>query len=259
MRYSLLNLEGKNPWKLGTESEPEEYEKKLFDPQRLEARRKTFSRIAIPSIVAAMRQAPGIKSEVHVLTSEKIPESDKQFLIDIAARHSFIKLYFLPPHAPDMCAGDQAYAKNLKRGDIVASIRLDDDDAVSKNYLLKLSEWMNLRKKEFVVSMPLGYGVVFDEEAQPVKARKLNKKLIAAGLAYVYKAKKNTYGNVYKLGNHAKVDKKLFCIHDDSDYFYIRSYHPYNDSGDSFKIVDDNHPDLCDVEEICDLFGSDTA
>ena len=242
---------------MGRESEPDEYEKKLFDPQRLEARRKTFSKITIPSLLAAIRNAPEVNSEVHVLTSEKIPELDRQFLMDIAKKHSFVKVYFLPPHAPDMCVGDKAYAINLEKGDTVAGIRLDDDDAVSKNYLRTLSEWMNLKKKEFVVSMPLGYGVVFDEQAQPVKARKLNKKLIAAGLAYVYRVNKNTYGNIYKLGNHAKIDRKIFCITDDSDYFYIRSYHPYNDSKDTFKIVSDTDPGLCDLDEVYASFGSD--
>ena len=259
IRYSVLNLEGKNSWKMGKESELEEYEKKLFDPQRLEARRKTFSKITIPSIVAAVKQAPGIKSEVHILTSENLPELDKNFLLDIAAKQAFVKVYFLPPNAPDMCVGDKEYAENLNKGDTVASIRLDDDDAVSKNYLFKLSEWMNLKKKEFVVSMPLGYGVVLNEGAEPVKARKLNKKLIAAGLAYVYQARKNSYENIYKLGNHTKIDRKIFCITDDSDYFYIRTYHPYNDSGDSFKIVADNDPALCNLDQIFDSFGSDAG
>lgn len=202
-----------------------------------------------------MRRAPEIKAEVHVLTSEDIPESDKNFLLELAVKYPFVRMYFLPPDSPDMCVGDRGYANNLTQKDTVASIRLDDDDAVSKDYLLRLSEWMNLNKKEFVVSMPLGYGVLLNEEAEPIKARKLNKKLIAAGLAYVYTPKKNTYGNIYKLGNHAKIDKKIFCVTDDSDYFYIRSYHPHNDSGDSFKITDPNHPDLCALDQVFKRFG----
>ena len=239
---------------MGRSQKESGYLKKLFDPDRLRARRETFKKITIPSIRGAMDAAEGIKIEVHVLTSSLLPELDKRFLSDISKEYDFVRVFYMEPDSVDMQKASLDYVAKLKNKDVVASIRLDDDDAVSKDYLKRLSVWMNLDLDEFVVSMSRGCAVLLDKKLNPISFEDYPKLLIAAGLAYVYKVGENSYKNIYSLGSHTKVYKKVPVIWDNSGYSFVRSFHEFNDSRDSFDKLPSDRKSNLDLSAIKKMF-----
>lgn len=236
IRYSLLSVDNQTSWKIGRDSSFNKYKKALFDSKRLELRRQTFSRITIPSLLSVINYNKEIMSEIHVLTSTELPQLDKEFLNQLADEHKHIKIFYLSPDKVDLAVGDKEYARNLNDGDLVASIRIDDDDALSVNYLDVLSKWMNnLHVDEFVLSFPWGYGVSFDNSLKPLAVEEYKARLIAAGLAYIYTYNANHYYNIYNLGSHVKIDDKLPVILDGSKHMFLRTFHSDNDSKNTLE------------------------
>lgn len=236
IRYSLLSVDNQTNWRIGRDSNFNKYKKILFNTERLRLRRNTFSKITIPSLLSVINHNKEIVSEIHVLTSTELPQLDKEFLNQLADEHTNIKVFYLSPDKVDLAVGDKEYMTNLKDGDVVASIRIDDDDALSINYLDMLNQWMgSVQINEFVLSFPWGYGISLDNSLKPLAVEEYKARLIAAGLAYVYTYGANNYHNIYNLGSHVKADDKVPVILDGSEYMFLRTFHSNNDSENTLE------------------------
>jgi hypothetical protein len=236
IRYSLLSVDNQTNWRIGRNSSFDKYKKVLLNSERLKLRRNTFSKITIPSLLSVINHNKEIVSEIHVLTSTELPQLDKEFLNQLANEYTSIKIFYLSPDKVDLAVGDKQYATNLRDGDVVASIRIDDDDALSIGYLDMLSQWMDSAQiNEFVLSFPWGYGVSFDDNLKPLAVDEYKARLIAAGLAYIYTYGANNYHNIYNLGSHVKADDKVPVILDGSEYMFLRTFHSNNDSKNTLE------------------------
>jgi hypothetical protein len=234
IRYSLFNPEGMGNWKIGRGVDLQKYKETLFNQSRLALRRKTLSQITLPSINAAAGAAPDIKTEVHILTSTELPESEKEFLSKVSEDYPIVKIFYFDPDSVDLLKGNKEYLEGLGPEEKIASIRIDDDDAISKDFLSRLSSWMNLEIDSFALSMCSGLGLLIDDDLRVVGVGEYKSRLIAAGLAYIYSVKNNKQISIYQLGNHTMIDERVPVILDASGYSFIRTFHPSNDSKDSF-------------------------
>lgn len=222
-------------WKMSRRSSLHQYKKDLFNSDRLLLRQSMFADVTIPSIDAAIKGGPqDIKTEVHVMTSEELPKKNKNFLESLAAKYTFIKIFYEDSSNINFSKHEERYADKLDKNDKVASIRIDDDDAISLDFLNRLSYWMDLEISNFVLSMCFGYGVEFDNNLNITKIGEYRSRLIAAALAYIYTVKDKKYSSVYALGTHVELDQKLPTILDQSSPAFIRSFHKYNDSENTF-------------------------
>jgi len=222
-------------WKMSRESSHNKYKKDLFNSDRLLLRESMFSKITVPSIDAAIKNGPqDVNTEVHVMTSKELPKRHKDFLERLSSQYNFLKIFYEDSSNINFSKHEEAYVSHLKSNDRVASIRIDDDDAISLDFLNRLSYWMDLKISNFVLSMCFGYGVEFDNNLNITKIGEYRSRLIAAALAYIYTVKDKKYSSVYALGTHVELDQKLPTILDQSSPAFIRSFHKYNDSENTF-------------------------
>lgn len=107
-----------------------------------------------------------------------------------------------------------------------ATVRLDDDDALSSDYCRILSDLMSIENDNSIVSFSRGYNyycVNYGKEF--VGASVHNHSKIAIGLAYIKKYRKVSEvvnENIYRCGNHAKVGDKYSVIDVDDICTHIR-------------------------------------
>lgn len=255
VRYSLLDQNRMTAWKMSRDSSLNKYKKELFDNKRLSLRQEMFARITIPSIQAAINSGPKrIKTEVHVITSQELPEPNKLFLEKLSLKYNFLKIFYEDRNDVSLTKYETEYVANLDKNDRIASIRIDDDDAISVDYLSRLSIWMDLDISNFILSMCFGYGAEFNENLQITKIDEYRSRLIAAALAYIYTVKDQRYENIYQIGAHINLDQRLPTILDQSSPAFIRSFHKYNDSENTFdKSIPKTNKEI-DLENIEKLF-----
>jgi hypothetical protein len=120
-------------------------------------------------------------------------------------------------------------------GDVLySSIRLDDDDAISRNFFKKLDKYL---KREFAgvcISFSSGVGIILENNrVQSVHIKKYPK--IAIGLTWInfYDSAKKSffskYPSVYNLGNHISVEERVPTLIDPEEISWARSIHRASD------------------------------
>ena len=250
IRYSILTSSGKG-WKLA-ERDFLEYKNKLFDPLRLAERLNIFMKVTLPSL-KSMRVPADIKRTILIITSDQLPL--KAFHELESATNSFHDISIIKASPNDLDIGKvvkheiQAELSSYedKSNDVcIATVRLDDDDALIPDYLINLCDYIALAYAGFVVSFPLGWIAEIDDANQLLfnNLFMLNQPKIALGLAYIniYSFEKELFydqskSNVYELGNHEYVGIMRPVICDSRAPSYLRTTHQSNDS----KIGDSHH------------------
>jgi hypothetical protein len=235
IRYSIL-IKSTKAWKI-SQTDPETYKNSLFDPLRLKFRRETFARITMPSIFSAIENSPSIHSEIHVLTSIYLPDEDKKFLNDLASNNKLLKIFYYDENNTNLEASIENYVDNfVADGEMVASIRIDDDDGISSDFLMQLNNYLRLEFKGFILSICKGYAILLNDENEVVKIAKYKWRFAAAGLAYIYE-KNNLvkHFSIYQCGSHTTTDERFPSILDSRSEGIIRSFHQYNDRMDDFN------------------------
>lgn len=235
IRYSIL-IKDTKAWKI-SRTDPETYKNSLFDPLRLKCRRETFARITLPSIVSAIKNTPSIHSEIHVLTSIYLPDEDKKFLNNLASNNKLLKIFYYDENNANLKASTKSYVDNfVVDGEMVASIRIDDDDGISSDFLTQLNQYLKLEFNGFVISISKGYAILLNDENEVVKIAKYKWRFAAIGLAYIYeKSNLIKHFSIYQCGNHVKTDEKFPSILDCRSESVVRSFNQYNDSQANFN------------------------
>lgn len=211
-----------------------DYKSKLFLEERLQLRRSLFAGICFPSIKEAAAQASSLAQvKVVVLTSTELPQSEKSFLSEMSAEHGMLDVLEVPPKRDAMVKTLNEYVVNYVREERYATCRIDDDDAVSRGYFVKLARNIELSSENCVVSYARGYtGVVSDCGFSRFYSCRIPN--IAAGLASIHHrvgGGDDTYKHIYSYGDHRFVDKKVPVILDSRSSAYVRSMHAHQDSG----------------------------
>ena len=230
----------------------DQYRKRLFSDSRLNARHVEFKTITVPSIISQL-ECPA-KIFFLVITSSELPCYHLAKLQETLGRIESNKniktiLAFVSPAATSDKAEDnvfpsltQATSENiriqLKGADsqVFASVRLDDDDALSSSYCMNLSKYVKNELTGFPVIFPYGLQGFFSESTATIQdIRRFYRLSISPGLAFI-----NCYSgdrgfsdkrvSVYGLGNHAKIATKNAIIYDSRWLAFFRTFGSFNDS-----------------------------
>jgi hypothetical protein len=120
---------------------------------------------------------------------------------------------------------------------LIATVRLDDDDGISNNFVSKLSTHMRPGLAGYAVSFAHGIEGYWEDKGNYVKDLKHSYfPKCAQALAYLneYSTQKGLYENktihVYNLGNHMKIDERFPTIVDATAPMYFRTLSTTNDS-----------------------------
>lgn len=257
IRYSLFSTKFMQSWRSARGLSEKDYMDFLYNKDRMDFRQNTISKITIPSIdgsINLLKNKEDLEVTVFILTSKKMPQHNQDFLEQLEQKYSFLKIAYLEEN-DDLAKPENDYiSKFVQPDDIVASIRLDDDDAVSNNFISKIYKLMDLNIDAFAVSLCDGYGVELNPDLSIKRLGDYNSKFIAAGLAYIYKFPKSKI-SVYHLGTHTNIDYKIPVLVDSSFKSFIRTFHHFNDSKNQFNSFIKNEFSVYNYKDMLKIFS----
>lgn len=209
----------------------------LFDKNRLNFRINIFKKLCLASIASQKNK----NFTFVVLASDRMPGKYKEQLLQICSSVAECKVKFLPP-MPHSEAIVEAFNVGNENQERVIKFRLDDDDALSHNYVDNLLSLGSLPMAEpYVISFSRGVFVNLSNskfEVYPTVAR-----FLSVGQALV--APVSDTANIYDY-RHRYVADKLKTIVDPTEPAYIRCFHPDMDSDGKLnaKAVSINEKDI---------------
>lgn len=254
VRFSILSREQRGTVTAHSAASKDDYKSALFQKSRLSEKLATFKNITLASLLSAESQ----DKDVHliILTSDVLPQEVHKELTE--------SLKALEPTniTHSICYVDSGITPKLHTGKLfsnhheaisfvmtemlqgeyqnskVASVRLDDDDGVSKSFFKRVSDYMDFSERPFVLSFSYGYQGLYDYKEQTVKELKhFYSPKLALGLVYISKVSDAIKSNgkvtsIYSLGRHTRLDEKIPVLSLADKPMWFRTIAEHNDSGD---------------------------
>lgn len=195
-----------------------------FDPQRLAMRLALLRTFPVPSI-KAQEEIEGVRLTYLVLVSTELPQEWKD-----AVRAS---ITMLQDARVFEIGGQEHFYRVVRQAvvDIAAeervfTFRLDDDDALSANYLRMVFD-LARGASDTVICMDRGIWIarqgdriVAIESAQPFNAQ---------GIGYLTRRSEKLQ-TIFNLGDHRYLGRENRCRHETRSVLWIRGVHADNDS-----------------------------
>lgn len=231
IRYSIL-IAKPISFKLGRENSYESYRDALFDDKRLDVHEYLFLNVTFPSLAKQIEETGQTDITVVVVTSDQLPQRYLNTLEGIERHYSWFRV--LKISASESISKKVKATLNFSKPTLVASIRLDDDDALSANFLEQLDKYFLLENADKCISFARGVNCLFCTDTMQYKRmfESLQPK-IALGLTYicVYQPETpNEFRIVYDLGNHTKIDQVKTLIVDTEYLTFLRTSHQESDT-----------------------------
>ena len=191
-----------------------EYKEKIFNSDRLDYKFKSFELVTIPSVLNQTNQ----NYIWYIYSSIYLPEIYKERLLELTNPHENIICLFIETFKE---FNKISYIKSK-----FCTVRLDDDDGLSKTFIQDLNKYEN-EKKKTIISFTSGTAFTIDNE-KIVYGNKIKSKNNAQGLCAI------GY-NIYDCGNHTKVHTKYKVIYNDKPNMYILNCSIFCDTARKLK------------------------
>lgn len=241
MRYSVLKAANaaKTGWELIKTNDYETYRAALLAPERLRERLSALTNIVLPSLLA---QTTALSADRHcllLLTSTELPAAERLALEQAIAPYPWILLRPLPPQQEiGFADGVKAALDRMGfRSGPFATVRLDDDDALARQYFERLERLITDGNVGKVVTFPVGYVGKFDHSrARFTEFYKSHQRFNAQGLAAIHRSKDGAIlpadrQTVYQFGRHGDIGSNGQPYVEDASFrSYLRSVYPTQDT-----------------------------
>lgn len=232
IRYSVLYA-GSKAFNIARDNDIDTYRKKLFDENRLDIHEFLFFNVTLPSIKKQIELQGADKNTLMVITSESLPQKYLNSLLVEQQKHSWFKVVVASEDGN--LASSIMGAINFKQKTLVSTIRIDDDDTLSLDFLPKLEKYAVEENIDKCVTFSRGAYLRFDtDKKRYVQYQDAVYPMVSAGLLYidVYDpANVRSFKTIYSLGNHCKVDSKKTLINDNESCVFLRTHYELSDTG----------------------------
>lgn len=234
-RFSILSKDASKSWKIG-KTDFDVYREQLFDESRLNLHLYLFEKYTVPSIVYSAENASFQNYSILVYTSKQLPSFAKDRLYELQKKYGIIEVVELD-FDQSLSAEFLSRLKREKARFRYLTVRIDDDDMVADDFVRSL-EYFN--KDEFIgFAVSFGYGfearfnsgdgdfTIFNEHYYPKSS---------VGLSFVnfwdgeIGESVSRFRNVYGLGSHTKVDKKVPTVIISDKPMIFRTSHEAQDT-----------------------------
>ncbi|RLF50229.1 MAG: hypothetical protein DRN24_06895 [Thermoplasmata archaeon] len=219
-RFSIYDPKFRG-FRISTDYNQKEYEKRLFDKDRLNHKFDTFQNITLPSIIDQTSD----DWEWLIYTSDRLPNEYMKRLQMLVEDYRNIKINTVKDFP-------EFFKKNLTYNyeDSFATVRLDDDDGLNKCFVEKLQQY----------SKNVGSIVCFTEgrlvkyvKGRVVMGEKVSEKNYALGLAGIGV-------KIYNTGRHSDIDTRYNVIYDSSPDMFLMTCSPFTDTKRGFNALERN-------------------
>lgn len=233
-RFSEIRSNAAGVYKAGAGTH-EDYIARILDPARLKLRMTLFKNILLPSFVSQLPKLDVSTFRWVITTSQELPRGIRNELEQAIAPYPWAEIRV----NANIIEITKNFLDEDKGGPAqnFASVRIDDDDAVSKEFFNKLSRYDSENFVNHVVSFPSGYSGWFDPESETI-AGVVNTyhPMNSIGLAYIgrYDGEKivSLKASIYEVGSHNKADRMHPVIIDSRQNMYFRTIHKSQDTSD---------------------------
>lgn len=241
IRYSVL-IENTKSWIIAN-NDIDKYKSQLFEPIRLHKHLELFKNITLPSLKNQTKTPDESWLRVVIITSQDLPQWNKTELEHLAEQHNWLDIDYLPTRG---VALERMLFEDLKKDNqdtLVATVRLDDDDALATDFFEKLDEYTTVENVGKSLSFGKGFAGFYDFTKNNYrKVVDYYYPKIAAGLTYFnfYNAKESRFTldnikTIFNTGGHTRIDQNVPTILDSRDPMFIRTMHDHSDSANTNK------------------------
>lgn len=232
VRYSVL--QHSKAWNIAKENDFNTYKEILFSNSRLHSKYELFKAFTIQSLQKQEKPDVEYETEVIVLTSDKLPQPHLSRLMMLKSKIPLTILEIGATESMFSALSNYIALSFSSETDNVlyATVRIDDDDMLSKNYESRLLSYITPENKDYIVSFPIGIEsyVVIPEKGSPKLeySIEINFPKIALGLAHIgfynstHKRVETKKSHIYQTGVHTTVDERFTLIYDMTPRAYIR-------------------------------------
>jgi len=221
IRFSFLASD--EGYRLGRGLSLDERAAELFGNERLHRRFEAFESICLPSL----RMQPPDRFHVIILASAAMPDGYKERLLASVQGMVNVHIVF---EEPAQMFFEELWLKHIGRiqglKEIVATVRLDDDDALAPDFTATLAAYVNARYVGHTVSFPLGLQCAMVEGE--LRFWESYWPLVAAGLGYV--CRRDSLATIFSCGHHHRIARRYPVILDARSAKYVVTLHQHNDS-----------------------------
>lgn len=249
IRFSVINNSKSGSRSALSSKDIFEYKDKLMDVERLKNRLDIFRNITLRSLM--QQECSDVDKHLVVLVSDQLPSAIQKemygMLEDLNRAGTWCsKMIYVASGLKSVISGVvpekninaaiEKYLHENAQESCFATIRLDDDDAISKNYSNLIAEKVLPDYSGQIITFPYGFQAVYDKEKKEYfDCRYLHYSKIALGLAHVNVMTNGNFQDsrkhVYALGNHTSLDVENSIISDSREKVFIRTITGINDSG----------------------------
>lgn len=220
MRFSVVTADNKNAWRATKTQSLEDSIARMLSPDRLRLRLKLAR--AMPLASLAGQTDPGFK--LKVLISSEVPSDVRADLASVEAEFPFAQLVAVRPDE-DLLAKCREF---VVPGQLSVTFRLDDDDAVNREFIADLKELAVPANLNKVLSFP--HGVYVAAAAG---------KLVLHGKVYPNNAFGLSYlsddgRTIFDMRSHSKIFQHPMVLHPRANA-WMRSIHSASDSGNKLE------------------------
>lgn len=168
VRYSILtDNRVKKGWTISKKLSFRDLEKEIFCPERLLNRGLLFSRLTLPSLNANVRDWANLK--VVVVTSLDLPSWHMIELESICKAYPFVKIIKINTEASAFNEAVNKYIDDeTSEDETYFTFRIDDDDALSNDFIEIIRPYLNKSFAGTAISLPLGYSGLFNTKKRIV-------------------------------------------------------------------------------------------
>lgn len=206
----------------------------LFEPERMKRRFAYFEQICLPSL-AAQTDKDFI---LVVLIGDTMPFHWRKRLKELQTKYPFLDLCVIEPTGP-LNSTRRAYRRGYdEASDFVTGFRIDDDDAVAKDYIERTREtaqtllnlgWVSEDRPAAICY----HGGIYWDMNRPKDRRFFDfREAAPLGLASAMVTVPDARVNIFRW-NHRRLSAYVRVWSDPFDRMFVRTLHGHNDSGRS--------------------------
>lgn len=257
IRYSIVSEDLKGGWKLAAGHNIDEVRDIVYHPDRLNDREFIFKHITLPSLTNQTIELSADWLSVIIMIGEHLPEPWKGNLHAMVKNYPWIRIVEVKEKNETVVSVFKNIISTYHSPLLYASSRLDDDDALDKDFFKDTLRYFKPEYTGMVLSYGNGYAAI-------IKHRKILSvhdyyfPKLAIGMTYFNEfhdgRHKGKYFSVYDLGKHTEIDKKVPTLLVSGKKGFIRSYHASTDSAQHHTRAAQKLP-LAEDESCLDRFN----
>lgn len=211
-RFSIFDY-NHHAFKIQCKCNRQGYKSRLFSPKRLRHKFNVFEKMTLPSII----NQTNTNWVWYIYASSHMPEEFKSRLISLTKSHSQIRCKFIDSFAEFVFAPDKEDINSY------CTMRLDDDDGISANFVEKLQKYKD--KKGYIITHKCGINFSIVKK-KIVYGNEVSYRMGGVGLTVIG-------DNIYDCGHHMRLKsnyrEKIIC--DDTPKMFYLCCGDYCDSG----------------------------